>query len=125
MKDQFVTYEIALRLKELGFSQTCFAFYNSTREAGPVQLYSPDGGDFNNWNEKPHLISIPLWQQAIDWLRENYKINVGHDLMSLDPTYLVVTDEKTRFIHGKTDEQAREASILKALELIKPTTPVS
>ena len=27
MKDQFVTYEIALKLKELGFDEECFAYY--------------------------------------------------------------------------------------------------
>ena len=27
MKEQFVTYEIALKLKELGFDEPCIAYY--------------------------------------------------------------------------------------------------
>lgn len=28
MKEQFVTYEIALKLKELGFDEKCFYYFN-------------------------------------------------------------------------------------------------
>jgi hypothetical protein len=30
----------------------------------------------SNWNEISSRVSAPLWQQATDWLREKYRIEV-------------------------------------------------
>lgn len=32
MKDQFVSYPIALKLKELGFDEPCFGYYTPMKE---------------------------------------------------------------------------------------------
>jgi len=32
MEKQFVTYEIALKLKELGFNELCFGYFNGDKE---------------------------------------------------------------------------------------------
>ena len=75
MKTEFVTYEIALELKELGFDEPCLAFYWNT-------------GKFYTTAEYPHSIethkqnqlgdynydstSAPLHAQAFRWFREKY-----------------------------------------------------
>ena len=67
MKEQFVTYKIALALKELGFNETCIAVFlskdNFKIEYGllnyPKKLFG-------------NVIKAPLWQQVIDWFREKY-----------------------------------------------------
>jgi len=89
MKKQFVTYEIALKLKELGFDEKCFALFNSSHNnPDPYPTINLDREGFNeltymDWNtlyvkdSNKHLVSAPLWQQVIDWLREEYKFHIG------------------------------------------------
>lgn len=62
MKEQFVTYEIALKLKELGFDKKCFGYFGIQNEV-EIEI---------SYNSNPNLIrrnfiSAPLWQQVIDW----------------------------------------------------------
>jgi hypothetical protein len=78
----------------------------------------------------------PLWQQAIDWLREKHQIELGLDIKWYDFNELGdnALGKGTRcywnkiYSHGRlicnmepTDKphEAREAAITKALELIK------
>jgi len=75
MKDQFVTYEIALKLKELGFDEGCFGYY------------SPGNNEFSFFNEYPLLETVlkadnsiilaPLRQQCIDWLLKEHNIFIS------------------------------------------------
>jgi hypothetical protein len=57
MEKEFVTYEIALKLKELGFEEECLAYF----EDKELTL-----GRLSSVGKKRYLIA-PLWQQAIDW----------------------------------------------------------
>ena len=76
MEEQFITYEIALKLKELGFNEECFCtFDNGVLSRNPSNKM--DGKPIQTkpytWvNSKVHntVITAPLWQQVIDWLRE-------------------------------------------------------
>ena len=76
MKEQFVTYEIALALKELGFNEI-------SRFGNEASLYSKDkkftfytNYGFMGSGLSDGYIKAPLWQQVIDWLREKYNINI-------------------------------------------------
>lgn len=64
MKEQFVPYEQALGLKELGFNEECISRYWTNI----FQLRSPE--NFNSENSKIDSVSAPLWQQAFDWFRD-------------------------------------------------------
>jgi hypothetical protein len=74
MTKEFVPYDRALKLKELGFDEPCFVLYKASNSN---QLaYAPHGittnsqlsqGDSNN-------IAAPLFQQAFRWFREKYHI---------------------------------------------------
>lgn len=69
MKEQFVTYEIALKLKELGFNEPCIAYYVVNKDKfiyniNKVLNYSTGKGNF--LGEKCY--SAPLWQQATDFV---------------------------------------------------------
>ncbi len=121
MEDQFVTYEIALKLKELGFNQPCLGFYNKKNEF----LLNHQ---FEHYCSPFKIIKTPLWQQAIDWLRYlgvlfelfpvdswyrwSYRISM-QDIMS--PFYIITND----IIEFTSYEEAREYGILEALKLIK------
>lgn len=69
MKNQFVPYELAVKLKELGFNDTVrLAFYI---KEGDI----PFSKTLHRYNQIHHFIpeyciAAPLWQQAFDWFRE-------------------------------------------------------
>ena len=77
MKEQFVTYEIALKLKELGFNEECLAYYHDKTEPYLCRYLDSNNGAFNI--NCRHVLfdtdcTAPLWQQAIDWFIEKYNI---------------------------------------------------
>lgn len=64
MEKEFIKYEEALALKELGFDEEVFGYYD-------------EGG--NLYTEMVEVLKAPLYQQAFRWFREK------HDF------YLVIT----------------------------------
>ena len=70
MKD-FIPYEQALALKELGFDEPCFAVYiDKTLIMEDDWLYSTNQDTFIESNN----ITAPLYQQAFRWFREKHNI---------------------------------------------------
>lgn len=73
-KKQFVTKEIAEKLKAIKFNEPCFeAFDNENPSIGSFMLY-------DTWrkfsNNSTRYTLCPTWQQAIDFLTKKYKIFV-------------------------------------------------
>jgi hypothetical protein len=75
MEKEFIHYEQALALKELGFDEPCFGFYNNadgnvwikhTIDESIKNIYI---GDFE----------APTFSQAFRWFREKYKVYMQHD----------------------------------------------
>ena len=60
MEKEFVPYELALKLKALGFDERC------------LKSYGTDG--LLNQNDHEMYLSAPLYQQAFRWFRENYNL---------------------------------------------------
>jgi hypothetical protein len=73
MKDQFVTYEIAARLKELGFNEPCFGAFDGQHLISGNNVYpTVRQKTFGYTNDGTYVsCAAPLWQQAIDWLISN------------------------------------------------------
>jgi hypothetical protein len=136
MKEQFVTYEIAKRLKELGFNEPCLATYNERRDEVEFQMFTsynmagqnnaqPPKGFLNSVVHKK-IICAPLWQQVEEWLREKHRIVVGAQLQgnsfkqSWIPYHIqnLNPNNTKHFNDRELYEQAREAATLAALELI-------
>jgi hypothetical protein len=69
MVEQFVTYEIAVALKELGFDEDCLAHYYGEYKDLMHCCENSMEGDFTVYN-RTDSINAPLWQQVIDWFRE-------------------------------------------------------
>jgi hypothetical protein len=65
MKKEFVTYEQALKLKELGFDEKCLAFYNG-------KFLDSTEYDFDSCVSKDigHCVAAPLKQQVFRWFRD-------------------------------------------------------
>jgi hypothetical protein len=74
MNNEFIPYEQALTLKELGFDEPCLKYWNGIGEYF-------DQKDWFNWNQSKKFVSIPLYQQAFRWFREkhglDYEITYG------------------------------------------------
>jgi len=78
MKNEFIPYEEALALKELGFDEPCLVTYRggSLYASGGLSRYHDEGdwryernmGDGDNW------VAAPLYQQAFRFFREKYNI---------------------------------------------------
>lgn len=71
MDKEFIPYEQALELKELGFDEYFQDYYYSSR--GDLSYLSP----YEKFN-KTHM-SAPLYQQAFRWFREKYDIYYSID----------------------------------------------
>ena len=65
MNKEFVPYEEALALKELGFDEDCFGLYNSDFKDNVIETKIL--GVQNNFNT--NIIVAPLYQQAFRWFR--------------------------------------------------------
>ena len=131
MVNQFVTYEIALKLKELGFNEKCL-YSIEYSEGGQTLQLNPN---FKN-NSQCYIgeITIPLRKQVIDWLREKHNLHIK---FMINDSYDV--NDKTwefeifdidwggdRVVYTlyrgkgfKTFNEMRESAICKSIELIK------
>lgn len=77
MKDQFIPYNLALKLKELGFKEDCLRTYSwyyspyfgGKEDISTVKLLNEEEVRSEVIQEKPRkYCPAPLWQQAFDWL---------------------------------------------------------
>ncbi len=66
IESNFVPYELALELKELGFDEPCFAYLKPN-----VLTYEITIGEF----DESEYHSAPLYQQAFRWFREKYDLH--------------------------------------------------
>jgi len=69
MNKEFVKYEQALALKELGFDEPCFGYWNTNNN----ELFL-DNSNNRTSNDDDRWGSAPLYQQAFRWFREKYNI---------------------------------------------------
>ena len=116
MEKEFISYEEALALKELGFDEQCFATYNSDKKVNRNPSHNmedlPIEGQPYYWNNSKiykSCITTPLYQQAFRWFREKYK---------LDPTIKSWT-ENNKIIYYISTEPIGKPSRYKCYEVKK------
>ena len=77
IKEQFIPYNEALVLKELGFNEQCMRFYSS-KNGGTLVLPERMSNIHNTVNSSVEILgycAAPLWQQAFDWFREEHGLS--------------------------------------------------
>ncbi len=83
MNEEFIPYEQALQLKELGFDEPCFNYYNNDNEDTDDKTfilfpYLHVIGIKNSErikNKRMEMtISAPLYQQVFDWFLDKYNL---------------------------------------------------
>jgi hypothetical protein len=89
LQKDFVPYELALRLKALGFDEPCFAFY----KLGNIDIYYDtilqgqnhkfrNNTQLNFYGDLKEKISAPTYSQAFRWLFQ--KLDIEKGVMPLD-----------------------------------------
>lgn len=101
MEKEFVPYDSALRLKNLGFDEPCFGFYYD--DGGELQI--KEGNHF-----LIGYLNAPLYQQAFRWFREKLKDS------AIEPYSIVAHISYNRKI---TFEEAELACLEKLLEIVE------
>lgn len=98
MEKQFIPYNLALKLKELGFNEPCF-------KSSPELKY-------------------PLWQQAFDWFREkhNYNVEISYNSFSNNWLFTYYKTNEARinrevFYNFINYEEAKQACLEKLIEI--------
>jgi hypothetical protein len=115
MKKEFVTYKIAKKLKELNFNTECFATYHPSGEIISLGITRPV---INIGIQNSFLVTAPLWQQAIDWLREEHKMLIKPSCINNELIFIVYdisTGKEKRLFSRESIEKLIED----ALELLK------
>lgn len=136
--EDFVTYEQAVKLKELGFNWKCRYFYDE-RDKLPLpftEMITSFEGDFKDvtsdtmledFNKCTGIYSSPTLAQIQKWLYEKYELWIEVTIKAKNDFTLCIVNNfgSIKFINDKeytdlrTPEQALSAGIDKALELLK------
>jgi len=66
----FIPYEEALALRELGFDEPCFGYFNTSNN----ELFI-DNSNNRTGNVDNRWCSAPLWEQAFRWFREKHELD--------------------------------------------------
>jgi hypothetical protein len=117
LEKEFVPYEQALELNELGFNEECFAFHDYYRKGVPLKIYDSQ----SDCSGEP----APLYQQAFRWFREKHKFN--HSIIfhknpfgTDDYQYLILLDDGEFLENGfNTYEQAELECLKKLIQIVK------
>jgi hypothetical protein len=81
MDKEFVKYEQALELKELGFDEPCLTCYDKLEM---IASHGKNVFDYKNYNTSGYMVSRPTFSQAFRWFRDKYSI---HAEITWDPSY--------------------------------------
>ena len=116
INNQFIPYEQALELKELGFNQPCFAFYGLSRDDYKTIRLSIFQNLKTDYLPDVHHLDVtcdaPLYQQAFLYLWNKtgrYIIPIPND----DKEWLCMGNK------FKTYEEARLECLVKLIDIVK------
>jgi hypothetical protein len=139
MKNEFIPYELALELKQLGFDEPCFAWYGNGKLHSDIDLSMTDSLYCQKDMEPSNECTAPTFSQAFRWFREKHglysllfivrpfnateeeypeEVWIGKICQS-DRKQLVNTDNGLAINHFHTYEEAELACLKKLIETIK------
>ena len=134
MSKDFVPYQEALELKELGFDEPCFTYYfcngilsDTPRESGDDIKYQGDckfDNHQNSYLEEDDDCSAPTFSQAFRWFREKHNITqtIARDgsLAKEGPWAYTIVYDGIYFNDGYlTYEEAELACLKKLIQIVK------
>ncbi len=134
MKKEFVLYDEALALRNLGFNEPCFAnYYAGDKSLTPYRGYPNDGDEDTHFSTTINMgysdkwVTSPLYQQAFRWFREKYNMLSQiflHDREDVKTWKYEITviekyEMKGNSIHYNSYEEAELACLRKLIEIVK------
>ena len=129
MEKEFIPYEQALKLKELGFDNPCFATYEKLNDDILIQDATRPFVNTNSFlspleDQEGYVeqCTAPLYQQVFRWFRENHNLDhfVQHHIDGLNQTYFSMARESTWIVtNHETYEEAELACLNKLIEIVK------
>lgn len=113
MEKEFIPYDLALELKELGFDEKCLSYSTSNTDASG-----------RTWTS---VIVAPLYQQAFRWFREKYnfvsEINVYSTSDGYSFSFKILCKKYTPYIEANNAwllyEEAELECLKKLIEIAK------
>jgi len=121
MTKEFIPYEQALELKELGFDEECLKWYYNGGE--------PTGDHIFLIYKKDSCFALaPLWQQAFRWFREKHDYEYRIRKLIEEDGYMASigwagVEDICEQAEGKTYEEAELACLNKLIEMVKNQKP--
>ena len=91
--EDFVTFELAKKLKEKGFNWKVNAYYGKHENIFDVHPAM-------DMNDCEYRCSAPTIPQVLKWLREEKKLNVNMRLYIEDKWYYTIQNNKGDFIYS-------------------------
>ena len=113
MEKEFVPYELALRLKALGFDEPCFGLYAPPSKTVFLHHYG--------LLRAKEQVLAPLYQQAFRWFRETHDLGhmingIGHESFIMNIAGVLHIFNAFEF---NTYEEAELACLEKLLEIVE------
>ena len=98
LEKDFVPYEEALALKELGFDEPCNTCYDKLEM---VASHGVNAFDYKNYNTSGYIVSRPTFSQAFRWFRYKYWYTA---LILCDSFQIVMQLSTSKTLDSKTGE---------------------
>jgi len=131
IEKEFVKYEEALALKELGFDEPCFGSWET--EYAKVPTYTHSCSQFyKNSNHPKGKVTAPTFSQAFRWFSEKYKLQTYIDFYHSDSYFYKIKSQDGRNIGNigniilqgtsvftRTYEETELACLNKLIQIVK------
>lgn len=133
MNNNFVDYETASSLKELGFDKKCLASYY-THEIenfkkgkydyrGKFIIDANDKNDYIINTNSTYYVAAPLYSQVFKWFREKYGYYYQIGNSGDNTKFFILTDSEMNLVWNdkgfKTYELAELTCLKKLIEIVK------
>ena len=126
MEKEFINYEEALALKELGFDESCFTYWvNDGVNITFATTHNRSGWSMigfknNQMIKKAGLCTAPLYQQAFRWFRDKYGLRYKFEPTVNDCVDVFIsTIVGWEFFKTIKEENAEFECLKKLIEIVK------
>ena len=124
IQKEFIPYEEALALKELGFDEPCFSTYRNKILKFPVTVHNDKNGLINSTISKFGDITAPTFSQTFRWFREKYEYEISiHKLIEEDGYMSSIgwegVEDIMEQVEGTTYEEAELECLRKLIQIVK------
>ena len=129
LQKDFVPYDRALKLKQLGFDEPCIGFFfdgdDENEDAPPFHsgkiefMYDKPSKNCINSKYNEYEVSSPTFSQAFRWFREKYNLIAEFNWHFPSKCYATSIYPNDFYLQTKSYEQAELACLDKLIEIIE------